>query len=546
MKFKLKKTIIKNWNWIGLAIALLIATYLCFGFYYGLSWSNGADNYIYSSDAYMWLHLGQWDNGSFSTRVLTILGIAFFYKLLGPSQFSVVLFDVFCLLGTMVIVYFIGSELYDKRAGVLSALVYGLMPIAVEQASMTSDDISMAFMASLAVLFLLLAVKYKKGKRMFYTLSGLFGILTFWTTPEGPIIFVFLIPVLLARIIKNFNRKEILRAAFFFLGIVIGLGMMGGLDYVISGVPLHFYTVNAQSYTNDYCNNAACKTLFNTDSLNYYLSNMFTYNLIASFSNAVNAGSISAVYNSTVSFLNPAANSNGNSYDFEHAFYIGTFLFLLLCALRDRKVLFPSAWVILVFLYLAFGTMSLSRYIKLVPQYSRYELLFLPGLALLIGFGLARLMEPIKKKRINAFKKYLPFTLALLIMFLLFFDAVYSVQMVNYSWYNRMYQFVQAGKFIAASNQSINIVRDVGSSIDEYTDYRSNYITSYGLTLNSSNCDKVPQNSYVVMFANQTLQNVCDLSVALPPQESPEWLQKYNHYLQMYQDFATLTVYYKG
>ena len=79
-------------------------------------------------------------------------------KLFGVNAWSIRLFPMLSGVGSCVLVYIIGSQLYDRRVGILSALILAVMPLFFGIAHFANMDIEIAFFVTGAVGFGLVAI----------------------------------------------------------------------------------------------------------------------------------------------------------------------------------------------------------------------------------------------------------------------------------------------------------------------------------------------------------------------------------------------------
>ncbi len=539
-----------------LILVLILATSsaLCLSFYYGVSPISGSDNYIYSSNAAQLLSKGFASlngGGVLSTKYIIIFGEALFMYILGPNSFSVALFAILCALVTMVALYIIGSELYGVKTGLLAAAFYGFVPIVIVQASNAGDDVPMALFATLSVMFLVLGIKRKKHSGYFYLLSGFMAVIGSLAVGEELIIFVFIALFLFWRVLRNFSKGEILKIAAFFLGAFAAGLLIMFLGYVQSGNPFYVYNTSSSWYSTTYCGSpswdpSGC-ALASTTFFRDYLGMMFPYMVTSKLATALTSHSVLSEQ-LLASLINPAAATSDYGYQFGYYFYLAALFSIILLALRDKRILFPLAWFAATILYLSFGTMSVSNYIRISPVFDRFLILLLPSIALIIALGLTRIIEfaikgnsrkaPANKARIIlGYSTFAVITAALLI------ESSFLIMYLEYSWYNNVYPIVQTGVFIESLPQNAQVLTPIQIPIQQYSDFRqiSGYINEYGAT-----CGQIPNNSYVVYLLNATFQSECNLTIAFYPQQPPSWLLNYSLYKSQFLNFSEIRVYYKN
>ncbi len=123
------------------------------------------------------------------------------------------------VLGTLAIlvVYFIGKELWNRWAGLLSAFLFSLLPTFLFRSLLGQNDHHQAevLFSNLAILFLILA--FKKGKNLYYkkqfwiyTILAGIGLGLYFLLWTGALLFLFIIfmTIILYYLIEFFNKRD--------------------------------------------------------------------------------------------------------------------------------------------------------------------------------------------------------------------------------------------------------------------------------------------------------------------------------------------------
>jgi 4-amino-4-deoxy-L-arabinose transferase-like glycosyltransferase len=536
---------------IALVLILLLGSYLCLAFFYGVSPINGSDNYLYSQYAYMLEAHGLHSIaglGVLSVQFILIAGIAFFFKLLGPSMFSNAIFDILAFLATIVIIYIMGSELHSKRAGLIAALLYSFLPVAVIEASNSGDDIAVGLFAALAVLFMVLGMKREKQRRVLYFLSGFVAVIGVLTNGIEITILAFILPYLLFFAVKD-RKKGGLKGFYALLaGILVAAMAIVIIGYVGFQKPLYVYEQASSSYNGCW---GTCESLLSTDVLTQYFHILFPYAIFSQLSSAQSQASPGWLASALNNIFNIQTGLTDAKLEIGLYFYFALLLALVLFYLGDRRMIVPALWIIATVLYLSFGTRSLVSYVKINTVYPRFALLFFPAAVLLIAFGLADIFELAdarrsRKKKITYYACSLAANASLAIVILvLFTQSLYAIQYLNYSWYAKVYPLLEVGAFIDALPNNATVGWSEGIPVWVYTGYR---YTPYNLNEQNFNCTQIPENSYVVISTNNTRwQSACGLTRVFGPVAVPQYLSKYNYCGgTCFYDFSNLTVYYRA
>ncbi|MFH1720969.1 MAG: glycosyltransferase family 39 protein [Candidatus Altiarchaeota archaeon] len=148
----------------GLYIVLLWSLVIRLVFFVGLNWS---DDVGYVFDAYRSVVLWQYPAHNLAAlRIGHIFPIGFFFKVFGVSTLTAVLFPFICSMGEIVIVYYLGGLLFDKKTGLIAAFLLSFYPLDVLYATWIMPDVPVSFVLGLSVFLTLVAEK--KGLRVIW------------------------------------------------------------------------------------------------------------------------------------------------------------------------------------------------------------------------------------------------------------------------------------------------------------------------------------------------------------------------------------------
>ncbi|MGB9703335.1 MAG: glycosyltransferase family 39 protein [Candidatus Micrarchaeales archaeon] len=504
---KLEKS--KKLNWFCLFLIILLSSFLSTFFFHGVVPSSGADTYLYSQYAYDVETKGiksLLNRGVLSVKFILIYGIAFFYKIFGPSMFSSSLFTILCFLFNIIVIYLIGKELYNEKAGLLAAFLFGIFPLAVTQASLTSDNTPMALFASLSIFFIVKALK--ENKKIFYFLStfvAIIGVLCVWEeiVIMLPLIFILLIDI------KEKGLKNIKNYLFSLFGVMIGFLLIMLIGYIHSNDFLYVLEQAESSY--DECWGDGCVDFPNFSIFKRYLEILLPFNFISTIMQFFATRDIDLVF----SLIDPFKSIEKESaFLINYYFYFFIFFLLVLMFLKEKRIYIPAIWVFLSLLYLSFGTRSLKRYIMINVVYPRFTLIFFPGVMLIVSFGIIKILEISRSK----IKRLLAILFSIFVLAFLFFESIYSVIFIEYSWYEATYPFIQIGEFISSLPTNSTVYREMDVPIDVYAHYSQNFYNIQNL-----DCKTFIKRSYIVLKENESFQKECNLSLAFVPRRIPKY-----------------------
>jgi len=488
-----------------LLLILIFAELMTRLFFNGPSGIDGIDNYIYGNVGYAMLtptrdfFMGL---NEFGSKFITFGMVALSFIVFGPSTFSLNLpFNISFLL-TIVAIYFIGRELYDDSAGLVSALAYSLIPLASFYGANVTDDIPMALFTALTFLFLIMA--YKRNSKRYAFLSGLFVLLGVMTTIEAVILMVPIAIVFLSLACKNLANT--LRLSLFFAtGVLLGVALFLAITFLETGNPLYYLTsaIACYSLLIPHC----CVTgVDGWANLNNYLPLLLPGEL--------------------------------SKFGFFLMGYAALVFSIYLLLLRKKVVILPLVWLAASFIYLCFGTISLHSYTYLNTN-PRFLLLICPPMALVIGFGLRSILGENKgrsRMRLLAFA---------LVLALLATTSVFQIINADYAQYRQVFPLIETASFInqLPRNASMYVLTTVPFSI--YMGFRIYPDADPGIRYaSSSDCSSFPSGSYFVAYSNASLASSCGLSVAFSA-KTPAWLDAYTINGGRFTDFDSVVLYNK-
>jgi hypothetical protein len=534
-------------------LILAFGLFLSYAFFYGPSPINGADNYAYTHIPVDLLHgqLSQFeaDEGP-AQQFFLISGIALFYGLFGISPLTASMFGVLCFLITILAVYKIGAVLYNKKAGVISAFIYSFNPVAVVNASYVGDDGSMILLISLCVMFLVMGIKEKRKKRryLYFGLAGFFTLSGIMAEAETIVILAFVIPLLLVYLFKDrkpgaiISAKSLVNTKFFICGLLYFLGFFGLLEMAFGKPPFFLFTANSNLYTNL---QVATPQFFT------YVAWIFPYHIWSTFTTIINEvitnqtmlSLLITIYNQFAAFFNTSTiqSMSGISNGLFGYFAIASASYLLLR--KNTHFFIPGFWSLSTFLYLGLGTVSLTHYVPIGIAYVRMMIVLLPGLALVIGFAVADLLEINKSK----FYRYVTLSIVVLLIGLLLTTSFVIIRFVDLSQYVYVYPLEQVGNFLKNLGPNVSVsMYTIFFPIQPYIPY------NYGISLivrpnSQENCTDVTPNSYILIeHPSSSFGNMCNSTEVFgPPYMLPAYLSQYNMFNNNpYGSYTNITVYY--
>lgn len=442
-------------SWFDAAALLCIlafAAFLSLEFFYGPSNVDQMDSFIYSAIAVYSAQPNFWPQGlgAFaSTKLAEIFGMRFFYSLLGVSRLSESLLGISSFLLTIVVVFLIGKSLGGRRAALLSSLFYSFMPLAVVEASVSSDDVVMTLFVSLSVLFVVLAIKRRRN--LYYFLSGFtawFGILS--SIEEATILALLVLLLIFWLWESGDRRKQATHTAWFALGVLAAALLIVLISFILSGDPARIYA----------------------DTISWYNISWLarSHAPIPAFQNVIAA---------LFSF-----GASGSSAGFGYFGYAMLPAVAYLLARRSKNAAIPALWFVVTFLFLSFGSSSLIGY-HFIQYKIRYMLIFVPALVLILGLGTDKVIADMKMTRQKLEKHGRRITIGIVLLgaSLLMANSVLLIQYNQYVNHADMYPIMNISQSLLAlpAGTPVYVNLYLTYQLQFYMDYANN-LESYMIT----------------------------------------------------------------
>lgn len=333
-KKKGKDVFFVKYTRILLIIILLIAIFIRLIFFIGLNWSDDVHYVHLASEIlkgnYRPSHVA-------SLRLMMIFPLALFFKIFGISEFSAVLYPLLVSIFNIIIIFYISKLLFNDKIAIISALILAFFPLDVNYATWIMPDLPIAFFTSLSAYFFIRS-EYKEKKlnrkRLFLLLSGVFGGFAYLVKLSGLLIFVFFTSYYL---IKSLYKKRIDYNLFFiFFGYLIIFLIEGTYYYISTGD----FLLQIHSGFSYFAQKERLKYEFVTD-FDFYPKIMFNldHNYMYSWNNRY------------------------TYFGFFYYLVIISIIFIVMKKIKNAYVII--LWLLSVFLYMQFGTMSISEYIPM-------------------------------------------------------------------------------------------------------------------------------------------------------------------------------------
>ncbi len=451
----------------------------------------------------------------FSLRLGVLYPLAASIAIFGYNDLGAGAWALFAYAITMVIIYLIGKELHGGKAGLLSAALFAVYPLALK--FNTSPDPMLPLVMFLSLSMLLFVYGRKSRKIGFFILSGISAFVGTLINPLAYLYFVFYAFYIVAEgmftTIKTRKVTFDYAAVAVFIGLLTGIAIMGYINIPLAhGKP--FFEINM---TNNYYSAAGGpdQIFYTNPSLTFYIDGYFPYgfvqNLIVPLIH-LNVGSFvrnaRQLFESMFSLYDINLNSVGL---FSYAVVLAG---IWLLAINDKKSRFMLLWGAFLVGYMEFGSMSVTHYFP-IYKLMRFTAIAAAPLMLILGAALSEFISHAKRKR--GYEKN--FRIIIVIAIIVFLFAT-SYQIDNY-YYLFNHNSMQYVKTVASELKSISPAGSVDLYAPALVPYYIQYYMGYPATMQAyeydngaygglfmPSCSDIPSNSYLLIPSASAIETI--------------------------------------
>ena len=249
--------------------------------------------------------------------------------------------------------------------------------------------------------------------------------------------------------------------------------------------------------------------------INIYTKNYQTFNMTPAFMNYIN------------DLFNPAMwkSFDGLAFGYFGYVFLGTALYLT-CS-KFKKGAIVGYWFLFSLLYLGLGSQSINRYNPVIYVGPRYALIFVPAMVLIIGIGMAKLVDEVKRRKMAT--KLLVYVPVAVVVILLVVSSVKNIIYINYSQLYATEPLLQFGQYLNTlpSNSTI-----FGPSDIPWNSYinQSRHVVILGYSFDENTCKNVTS-QFKLTSGSFFVGNVTDyVSCALQPVYTPTEVYRLRNY----------------
>jgi len=483
MKKKPKKILRKIKYEFLLLIILFFALSLRLIFFTGV---NTSDDAAYYNSAYDILTGEFRPSWLMTLRIMLLYPTAFFFWLFGINNFSAGLWPLFCSLGVIVMAYKIGEITFDKKIGLLAALLLTFFPLEVIYGTRLSPDVPNSFFMSVSIFLFLKGKKLVSSKsKIFYFVSGIALGLAYLVKALGALLFVFYVSYIFLDIIirKKINWNYLL----IFFGFLFLFCLEGLYYYQTNGDFLLRYHEMTGTYsaTSGYWG----KGIDPKDVLTFYPPAMLNLSDYYTFA------------------------PNTRIYGFFFYFVIIATIYLLIK--KEKRSYILILWMLALFLYLQIGTRSISQYLLFGKEMRFLTIISVPCSIIVAAF--------LSQKNLMM-RYFLPIS----IVFLFFTSVYYTYFLADHLDYGlgecgcmRMSDIRQIAEFIKnRKNSTFYVDEAVFDNIRFFLSYDIENLKVANFVKN----EEEMKNSFIVLNSSLPLINSCKISRLDHPKPLPEFM----------------------
>ena len=488
---------------VWLILILLFALFLRMYFFVGHVNNDPQDDGIYMRHARLLVFDGEFSDfkwaadlvstqdtinpaHQFPFRWMMVFPIALSFMLFGLNDFSAALFPLLCSLGSILLIFYIGKNLFNEKAGLIAAFLLSFFPLNVIYATRIIPEAPLTFFMALSAFMFILGEKREmdKGflslKNLYFTLSGVFLGIGYLTKVSAVIIISFFI---LYSLYRRRIRKEYL---LIFIGFLMIYSVEGLYYYENTGDFLLRPHLNSKVYA--FKQDVEFKDRFKSKNF-YDMVEVLYLPQLEIYPNAL--------MNQKPSWRSKINEGFGYFYYFVIFSAIGGLILCRRFGKCPKKAYIPMLWALSLFLFLEFGPMSLKfstetavvQYLMIFKSLRYLTVLTIPSLLIIASFLSS------ENRIIRRF--IMPLSLIILLT-----TSIPIIEDIHVDFVSHIEGIREASKFFEA-RPGARIYSDflgVGL-IKYYTGYKGNYsLTGFGYPKYSESltASDIPADSFVV------------------------------------------------
>jgi len=431
---------------VWLILILIFALFLRLHFFVSVGNADSADAGIYVNSAikivegefhYPSLSQEEYTNPIIIPAVLRTFMLyptAFFIFIFGLNKYSLALFPLLCSLGSIIVIYKLGSLLFNKKIGLIASFLLSIFPLSVIYSTRSMPDIPMTFFMVLSVFLFLRAElgKNNKNNYILYILSGIFWGMSYLIKEFSIVLILFFVIYFIykKRIKKHYLLLLLGFLTIFFLELLF--------FYLKTGYPFYRIAMTGKAHLFKIFIEGKgyyqVKSFFNLITFYYPINYPFLYHSKTLFS-----------------FLTPHAG----------IYYFGFFYYFAVLGLiyglykKNKNIIYLLIWLIPLFLFLEFGATniefeksSLISYMFIFKEIAAYRFSSIITVPILLAASYF-LYKIFNYKVLNVK------LLGIVLFLFLFVSSIYFIEKDYEYYYEGQRDIIEAAEFLKDGDNKI-------------------------------------------------------------------------------------------
>ncbi len=315
---------------------LIFALFLRLYFFVGIGFNDDSYYLEYAEEIYKENKFIPPSGVEWGIRIAVYYPVVFFWKIFGINELSTSLYFLLLSLGSIVITYLLGKEIFNKKIALTAAFLLSIFPLEIIYSTQVGPEIPTQLFSAASILFF---IKGEKSRKIFYYfLSGIF--LGFCYLSKSVVILI--IPIIGFYVFWNHFKKGLFKHLK--NNIFPYLVFLSGFMIIFLLQLIHFYIITGEWFYGEKVRNYFFTHDLNSNSdLSYYIRMMFNFG--------------------------PFFNWIHDKPYFGFIYYFVFFSLIFLIYKKDKFSIFLIFWLLFLFLFFEFG---LQFYCTKIVEYCLY------------------------------------------------------------------------------------------------------------------------------------------------------------------------------
>ncbi len=246
------KTLIKRKTYGILVLIVILSILLRLLFFVGIGFNDDSYYLEFASKIFYGERFVPPSTLTWGVRIGVYYPVIFFWKIFGINELSTSAYFLLTSIGSILVAYLLGKELFNKYVGILSAFLLSVFPLNVIYSTQVGPDIPFQFFSSFSILSFI--IFEKRNKLIYALLSGISLGICYLIKSTVILVFPVLVFYLIIEITKGRRIYDIIlkkRKIIGYLLLVLGFLIIFLLQliYFFSISGKWFYAEHARHYS---------------------------------------------------------------------------------------------------------------------------------------------------------------------------------------------------------------------------------------------------------------------------------------------------------